>query len=156
MMVVLKDLVKEDCKIILLVIGGGPKKNNLQKLAFELKVNNIVNFLGSFPNNKIPRYLMGSHVFVSPLTGTSLREAALCGLPIIAYRMDWISNLLKNEETALLVEPGDYTEMAKQVLRLIDDKELCHKLSVNIKKLALQLWSLEGIENDLAKVFGGT
>lgn len=137
----------------LTLIGDGPERPALEKLVDQLDVRAFVNFTGQLQNEELPEYLLRSQVYVSPLTGMSLREAALCGLPVVAYDMDWIHGFLKHEETALLVAPGDYQEMGRQVLRLIGDDALSHRLSQNIKELAAHLWSPSGLHESLRQVF---
>lgn len=150
-------LVSEHAKgmppVTLTLVGDGPDRESLEKLTDELGVRPFVNFLGQVRNEDLPEHLLRSHVYVSPLTGMSLREAALCGLPMVAYDMDWIQNLLKHEETALLVASGDYNEMGRQVLRLAEDDELRQRLAQNIKEFAAQIWSLSRVNESMRRVF---
>jgi glycosyltransferase involved in cell wall biosynthesis len=146
-------LKKDKIPTTLTIIGDGPEKPVLEQLAVELGVRESINFLGYVSNGDLPKYLMQANVFVSPLTGCSLREAALCGLPIVAYNMDWLSNILKNEETFLSVPENDYPAMAKAVKRLSEDKALLNRLSNNIKTFAWNTWSPSGIRASLEQVF---
>jgi glycosyltransferase involved in cell wall biosynthesis len=140
--------------VILTLVGDGPERGFLEKLAQELGVLDSVIFAGALPNEELPKYLSEADVYLSPMTGTSLREAALCGLPIVAYDIDWVHGFLKHDENALLVPRGDYQEMARQVLRLAEDSELRLRLSNNIKELALSLWSPSALKSSLEEVFG--
>lgn len=140
-------------QLTLTLVGDGPERGRLEKLAEELGVRRQIDFAGQVDNEELPEYLMRSHAYVSPLTGMSLREAAVCGLPVVAYEMDWIEGLLEHEETALLVPPGDYAEMGRQVLRLRADESLRRKLSANIRGLARRLWSSESLRESLRAVF---
>jgi glycosyltransferase involved in cell wall biosynthesis len=142
-------------EIILTLIGEGPEQSFLEELASQLEVQGAVKFIGVIPNHQLPDYLCKAKAFVSPLTGTSLREAALCGLPIVAYNMDWVEGLFKHEETALLVSPGDYEGLARQVVRLSADEKLCKQLSANVKDLAWRLWTPRGIRESLQQAFKG-
>jgi glycosyltransferase involved in cell wall biosynthesis len=144
---------QKDMPVELTLIGDGPERSALENLVDELGVRPFVNFTGQVQNEELPEYLLRSHVYVSPLTGMSLREAAICGMPVVAYDMDWIHGLLKHEETALLVAPGDHQEMGRQVLRLMEDDALCRRLSRNIKELAERLWSSAGLHESLRQVF---
>lgn len=145
-----KDITKT---VELVLIGDGPERSALERLTDELGVRPFVSFTGQVQNEDLPDYLLRSHVYVSPLTGMSLREAAVCGMPVVAYDMDWIHGLLEHEETALLVAPGDHQEMGRQVLRLMEDDALCRRLSRNIKELAERMWSSAGLHESLRQVF---
>jgi glycosyltransferase involved in cell wall biosynthesis len=152
MMSVLKTASTDLFRLIL--IGDGPERESLEFMAKELKVFEQIDFVGYLKSEQLVPYLLfPTGIFVSPLTGQSLREAALCGLPIVAYNMDWISGLFEHDKTALLVPPHDYEAMARQVLRLVKDNELRKRLSKNGKELAWRLWSPQGVRESLQKAF---
>ena len=66
----------------------------------------------------------------------SVVEATAFGLPVVATEVGGIPYLLKHELTALLVKNEDVQEMVKAIRRLIDEPELCSKLSQNGRRLA--------------------
>lgn len=138
----------------LTLVGDGPERAALEAQAEKLGLGAVVRFAGAVPNAALPDALFSADIFVSPLTGTALREAALCGLPIVAYDMDWVSGLLRHEETALLVAPGDIGGLAREVLRLVQDEALRERLSRNMRQLAWRLWSPSAVEESLRQVFG--
>ncbi len=139
--------------VTLTLVGDGPDREVLEKLADELGVRQFINFAGQLKNEDLPALLLRSHIYVSPLTGMALREAAICGLPIVAYDMDWIEGLLQHEETALLVPLGDFAGMGRQVMRLSENEELRQRLSANIKELAQRMWSQKSVQNSLRSIF---
>jgi glycosyltransferase involved in cell wall biosynthesis len=140
--------------ITLKLIGEGEERASLQELAAEMGVAGVVEFAGSIPNKDLPYHYAKADIFVSPLTGTSLREAGLCALPVVAYNMDWVKGTFVDEETALLVRPYDYNHMAEQVVRLIRDEGLYEKLSSGIKFFADTNWSPESLRTSLEQTFG--
>jgi glycosyltransferase involved in cell wall biosynthesis len=139
--------------ITMQIIGDGSLKIEMQHRAMIAGLSARVNFRGVVANSDLPAILAGSQVFLSTLTGTSLREAALCKLPIVAYDCDWVSGLLVDEETALLVPRGDTEAMADAVQRLAVDRSLREKLASNIKTLADSLWSPASLKESLALAF---
>ncbi|WP_428248612.1 glycosyltransferase family 4 protein [Ferrovibrio sp.] len=134
------------------LIGDGPDRARLEALADELGVRGSVVFMGALNNALIPQQLVAADVFLSPLTGMSLREAACVGMPIIAYNRDWIVGMLRHEENALLVPSRDVSGMAEQILRMMDDPELRIRLSQGIRALADELWSESGLRESLAQL----
>ncbi|MCA9952389.1 MAG: glycosyltransferase family 4 protein [Anaerolineales bacterium] len=66
----------------------------------------------------------------------SVVEAAAFGLPIVATNVGGIPHLLKDSQTALLVEDGDVLDMANAVRRLLNDPDLSARLSYNGRRLA--------------------
>jgi glycosyltransferase involved in cell wall biosynthesis len=135
------------------LIGDGPEKTRLEGLASELDVKRMVNFVGSVSNEDLPDHLLAADVYVSPYTASALREAALCGLPIIAYDMGGGHAQLEHEKNALLVPCRDHKEMARQVVRLMRDRELRGRLSRNAKELAWRIWSPLALGESVRKAF---
>ena len=145
---------KTGLRVHLRIIGDGPERENLETLASETGVREWIDFLGFKPNKELINYYKSADVFVSPLTGTSLREAALCKLPVVAYNIDWQKDLLKDEENALMVEYRDPKELARQVIRILTDKSLKKRIADNFYKLALEYWGQEKVFKALQQAFG--
>ncbi|KAF0119212.1 MAG: group 1 glycosyl transferase [Rhodospirillaceae bacterium] len=139
-------------RFVLKLIGDGPDRHRLEAMAKDLGVQDIVEFAGYYPNERVAEELMAADCFLSPLTGTSLREAALLGVPIIVYERDWVVGLLTHGENALMVTSRDIDAMARGVMRLAEDEALRRRLSENIRTLAQQLWTFDKLNTSLAQI----
>ena len=129
------------------IIGTGPDKKFLETLIKKHSLENNVRLLGFISNGDLPKYFMKSDVFVSPLTGNSLREAAYCGLPIVAYNIDWIKGFLTHKINFYAIEKTSYELLAKGIIELYENKSLRAKLSTNISKFAMDNWSESSIDS---------
>lgn len=141
--------------IQLILIGDGSERKNLEGLAEELGVKEYVKFLGYLPNEHIADYYSQADIFVSPLTGNSLREAALFGLPIVAYEMDWVVEMFKHNENILFAKPGDPQDLAQQVMRLLLEADLGLRIGQRARELAWRAWGNVNIKEELACSFEG-
>jgi len=79
---------REISDIKCIIIGDGPEKEKLMKLAKELRVENNVKFVGFLENHDdVIAYMKSSKVFVLPSTregfGIVALEANACGLPVV-------------------------------------------------------------------------
>jgi glycosyltransferase involved in cell wall biosynthesis len=128
------------------IIGTGPDKKFLETLIKKHSLENNVRLLGFISNGDLPEYLMKSDIFVSPLTGHSLREAALCSLPIVAYNIDWIKGFLTHKLNFYSVEKTSYVLLAAGIIETYEDLELRKTLSANIYKFAIDNWSENAIK----------
>ena len=137
----------------MILIGDGAERRNLEKMAEELGVKEYILFLGYLPNEQIADYYHNSDVFVSPLTGNSLREAALFGLPIVAYEMDWVVEMFRHNENILFAKPGNPQDMAQQVIRLLKEPELAFRIGQKARELALKTLGDANIKEELARSF---
>lgn len=124
------------------IVGDGPCREELETLALSLGVQHCVEFSGAVSNESLVEEYAAADVFVSPLTGTSLREAALCAMPLVAYGIDWVPGVFTDGEDILLAEGGDYEGLAKRVELLYDDAALRRKLSGNVRELAWRLFAM--------------
>jgi len=109
-----------------LLIGDGPEKDTLEKLSRGLDIEDKVTFTGEVPFAS--RWMKGFDVFCFPSIDEGLpnaiMEAAAAGLPVVAWRLPFIEELLKNEEMALLEEPKDLDGMEKALRALIRSEDL--------------------------------
>ena len=102
---------------MLSVIGDGPERAPLEHLAESLDVAKHVTFLGSMKHSSVMSTLSASHVFLNhSVVGPNgdeegipnvLKEAYLCGLPVVASRHSGIGELVAHMSSGLLVDEGD-------------------------------------------------
>ncbi len=135
--------------IRLRLVGDGPERAVLEASAATLGVADRIEFVGAIPNERLPDWLLSSDVFVSPLTGSALREAAVCGLPIVAYDRDWVKGCLHHGVDALLVPSRDVAALGEAVLRLKQDVALRKALANSARALAARLWMPDGLGDSL-------
>ncbi|MDX6578144.1 MAG: hypothetical protein QOE96_4097, partial [Blastocatellia bacterium] len=76
----------------------------------------------------------GSEFFGSP---TKLFEYMAMGKGIIASRLGQIGEVLVDEETALLTEPGNARQLAEAILRLSRSRELRERLGAAARGAAI-------------------
>jgi glycosyltransferase involved in cell wall biosynthesis len=137
----------------LTIVGEGQEKGKLLQLAEELGITSMLRWVDSVSNDRLPDYYLSSDIYVSTATGTSLREAALCGLPIVAYDTDWVKGLLKDQENALLVPPRDVGYFATAIVKIVEDADLRSRISSNIRDLAWKMWDDKGLKEQLDYAF---
>lgn len=140
----------------LTIVGDGPERAEVERLADELGVRQSIEFAGHVDNENIPAHMLRADAYISTIGGMAFREAALYGLPIVTYDIDWVRGYLKHGEDALTVPAGDYEEMARQVLRLAGDDELRERVAKNMKELAWRAWTPLHLRESRRRVFEET
>lgn len=131
----------------LVVLGGLPYEQDLADLrafADEQGVADRIQFPGSVPPPQVNEYLSQADVAVMPLTDTIASRYFTCplkmlqymaaGLPIVATRLPAVEEVLKHEHNALLVEPGQPSELAIAIERLIADQRLASRLAEQARR----------------------
>jgi len=61
--------------------------------------------------------------------GSIVLDAFAAGVPVAATAGGGLPELVRNDQTGLLVSVGDATALADAVTRLLDDESLCNRLS---------------------------
>ncbi|OGZ31771.1 MAG: hypothetical protein A3H02_01765 [Candidatus Niyogibacteria bacterium RIFCSPLOWO2_12_FULL_41_13] len=120
----------------LVIIGDGPERKNLELQAASHKLKAKIRFEG-YQKNLVPYYL-SAHAFL--LTswyegfGMSLIEAIYFGLPIAMSDVGIAGEIIKNNESALMVQPGDLGGFVNALDRILNEEELRKKIVDNARK----------------------
>lgn len=121
--------VRERPSFRLKIAGDGPCRAALESLRDELGLEGVVTFLG--PVDDVPALLAEAGMFVLPsLTegiSLTLLEAMACGLPVVATRVGGNPEVVVDSETGLLVPAGQPEILARAILHLDRDPELCRR-----------------------------
>jgi glycosyltransferase involved in cell wall biosynthesis len=98
-----------------------------------------VKFIGRVPPSHVPIWLKAFDVAVIPLpdlphyrwaaSPLKLFEYMAAGVPIVASRLPSLEEVLVDRRNALLARPGDPVDLATQILNVLEDGQLAHRLS---------------------------
>ena len=83
--------------------------------------------------------LAQASVIAAPLAGLALVEGALSGTPIVAYDYEWHSELIRTDETGILVPHRDTDAMAAAICALLDDSERGEDLGERARARVLEI-----------------
>lgn len=103
------------------LVGDGPLRSELEALAKQLNITDRVTFFGF--RSDAPRFLAGFDYFCLSSKeeglGTSLIDAMLLKIPVIATRAGGIPELIEDGQTGLLAEPQNPTHLAETILKAL-------------------------------------
>ena len=107
----------------LLLFGSGPEEENLRRLTKELLLEKGVQFYINAPTKEVMGRLKCSAALVLPSTregfGITLAEAGVLGIPVIAYDIPAVREVVLNNKTGILVPVRDVEELANAVLFML-------------------------------------
>jgi glycosyltransferase involved in cell wall biosynthesis len=150
------EFLKEQNNFEIIIVGDGKEAVNLKKITAELEVEDVVKFAGKLSEKVLLEQYMRCDIFVLPSLWEglplTLLEAAAAGLPIIATEVGGIPSVFIHRENALLVKAQKSRELAEEMQKLMDDKELQKTLSTNARKLA-EKYSWESSAKRLEKIY---
>ncbi len=111
----------------LLVIGGGSEEERIRRAAEKEGVARRVHWLGIRRN--IPELLSLADVVAlssSPVVETfplCILEAMAASLPVVATRVGSLQEMVVDQETGILVDPGDADAFARALERVLEQPE---------------------------------
>ncbi|HEX6468079.1 MAG TPA: glycosyltransferase family 4 protein [Streptosporangiaceae bacterium] len=116
----------------LLLVGGGPYRATLEKLAAETGVAGAVRFTGSVPWDRLPAHYDAGDVFAMPCRtrrrgldveglGIVYLEASATGLPVVAGDSGGAPDAVVPGETGLVVPGRSVAAVADALLALLRD-----------------------------------
>ena len=127
----------ENAKIKLIVMGDGPERGYLEKLAVDLNVLERVRFLGYITDEEKYVHLNNSDLFVLSSMhegfGIVFMEAMHMGLPIVCSNHGGQVDFLTDSENALLIGIEDVDGCRDSIVKFYEDRELYKKCSANNK-----------------------
>jgi phosphatidylinositol alpha-1,6-mannosyltransferase len=121
------------------VIGDGPLRLELERLASSHGVADSVRFLGAVSDEQRNLWLRRADLLAMPsrLPGAGLAgegfgivymEAAAYGKPVVAGNVGGAVDAVRDGETGLLVDPTDPVAVGGAIARLLLDEELARRL----------------------------
>lgn len=122
----------------LLLVGDGPERQQVERLAREKGVSSDVRFLGK--QDAIEELLAISDLFLLPSASESFGLAALeamsCHVPVISSDTGGIPEVNIDGKTGFVIPVGNVDAMAEKAISLLSDTNLHKKFSENAYKKA--------------------
>jgi L-malate glycosyltransferase len=110
----------------LLLVGDGPERINMEKIARDMNIDDDVRFLGKL--DAVEEVLSISDVFLMPSEtesfGLAALEAMACEVPVISSNAGGIPELNVNGYSGFISEVGDIADMVKNTLHILQDDNL--------------------------------
>jgi glycosyltransferase involved in cell wall biosynthesis len=145
-----------------LIVGGGPKEQEIRGLVAKLGLEREVVMTGM--RSDVERILPLCDVCVlASDKNEGVPQAVLQQMaaqrPVVAADAGDVGQVVINEVTGLLVEPGRAQALARGVERLLDDPDLAARLGRQGREMVLERYSLEAMllatEDIYARVLAG-
>ena len=118
---IIKNVTEKNPQTKFLIAGSGP---DAQWLKNELRENENVQFLGAWPNNKVPTLMVISTAYVMPSEEEGfprvLVEAQASGLPYSAFDIGGTKEISPSEEYPYIKNVGDISGLVSSLNEIIN------------------------------------
>ena len=127
----------------------------------KLKSANLINFfdhVGSLDLDKKKDFLGRIDVFSLPTTheepkGLSVLEAQACGVPVVQPDHGIFPEMLAETEGGILYDPMDSKSLAKEIVRLLKDKDYANQLGKMGRKKTFELFSAKRMAEETLQIY---
>lgn len=144
-------ILREFPDAVLLVVGGGPYRGDLERLAERTGVAPAVRFTGPVPWEDLPAHVGAGDVFAMPCRtrrggldveglGIVYLEASATGLPVVAGDSGGAPDAVLDGETGWVVRGGSPEQAAERVLTLLRDPELRATMGARGRRWVEESW----------------
>ncbi len=128
-----------------IIVGDGPERAKLERVAIEAGVASSTHFIGS--RSDIPQVLSAFDVFAltshNEANPVSILEAMACEIPVVSTRVGSVAESVADGSTGFLVAPGDAGALANHWLKLFSDRTLARSFGSAGRAAVEANWSLD-------------
>ncbi|WDZ84417.1 glycosyltransferase family 4 protein [Micromonospora cathayae] len=150
----------------LLVVGGGPYRGTLEKLARQTGVARDVVFTGTVPAAELPAHYAAGDVYAMPCRtrnrgldveglGIVYLEASATGLPVVAGDSGGAPDAVREGETGHVVSGRDLAQLADRVGTLLAEPALARRLGAAGRAWVEREWRWETQAQRMAALLDG-
>lgn len=130
----------------LAVIGEGPLRRGLERLAAELGLGERVSFLGAQPPGKVAEWMRRAAVLAAPSLAAKdgdaeglpnvVVEAAASGLPVVGSDHEGITEAVADGKSGFIVPEGEAGPLARRLAELLGSASLRQEMGLTGRALA--------------------
>jgi len=135
------------------IVGDGRQRKNIEKLIARYKLEKYVQLVGWKTQKELAEILDTAHICVIPCTtsknGTQdapinvLKEAMLCGLPVVSTYHGGIIEIVEPGVSGYLVPERDVHSLSRAIIHLIEDPEKWAIMGAAGRKRVRDLFDME-------------
>lgn len=145
------------------IVGDGPRRRHLEDLAQKLQVD--ATFLGRLSSDQVPEVVAQNKIFCGPSLpsrrgtregfGMVYVEAALQGVPSVAYASGGVKEAVEDGVSGLLAPEGNVDALTDALATLLNNETYRLSLGMAARENALKLFNLEVNVAKLVSVYDG-
>jgi 1,2-diacylglycerol 3-alpha-glucosyltransferase len=135
-------MLKKSPELKLMIIGDGPEKEKLKKLADRIGALDNIIFTGFLHREKLVEALQANDLYLTASKSEnmplSVLEAMATGLPIVTVKEKGLGEIVKENINGFFAQTDDPQDIAEKSLKLLSDNNLLKEFSENSRNLALE------------------
>lgn len=141
------EVVRQAPSAMLLVVGDGPDRDDLQRQAEKLGITDSVRWLGQQSADEVFRLYSIMDVVAVPSIfegfGLVAAEAMAAGRPVVGSAVDGLAEVIVDHETGRLVPPQDAGALADALISLLESPETAAEMGLKGRQRVEEHFSLK-------------
>ncbi|WP_133470526.1 glycosyltransferase [Paraglaciecola marina] len=152
---IFEQLHKKHPKTKLVLLGDGDARPELENYSKTLSSHSKIEFLGFRDDRLLLLKSFDLFVMTSTLEGIPrcLMEATAAGIPVAAYNIPGIDQLIEHQKTGLLAPLGEKQTLQNYWEELLFNQEYAGELSANAKKYVYEHYSANRMAKEYTELF---
>lgn len=153
-------------QVLLRIIGRGRsrQRKHISKQIRKLGLEEFVSLEAAVPHHSVPQMISEAHLCLAPLSlndrnitqgccPIKIIEYMACARPIVAANLPVVRELLREDQDGFLFTPGDPNDLARQVIKLLENLDLAEQISRSAAARARQQFTWHLAQKRLLKVY---
>lgn len=145
-------VLEKQTDVHLVIIGDGEARSKLEEMRARSKFRSRIHFTGYQARNYIRSAAEYSDVVIVPYAGSSLVEAALLEKPVVAFDIEWHSELIRDGETGWLVDYRSPDHIATAVNLALSDPDMAGVRAKRLRECTERMFEVSKILNEEARI----
>ena len=138
-------------------LGGNGETDKLCKIITEKNLNKYVNYLGWLTGDKKSEIFKQNNVYLLPSKNeglpVSILEAMSYGLPIISTKVGGIPEMIEENKSGFIIEPGDLNALEEKMMYFIENKDKINQMGNISKTIVDNKFSNEIVQKQLTELY---
>jgi sugar transferase (PEP-CTERM/EpsH1 system associated) len=139
----------------LLLVGDGPLRGDLEKLAEAQGLKDVVHFAG-YQSPTTP-FVQAMSIFALTSRSEGMPQAAIeasvCGLPVVASKVGGLPELIEDGKTGILFPVGDESALAEALCGLLADPQKARAMGDAARQRAVSKFDIARMADDYERHF---
>jgi|WetSurMetagenome_2_1015567.scaffolds.fasta_scaffold00094_39 glycosyltransferase involved in cell wall biosynthesis len=151
-------VLKEYPEVVLLIVGDGPYRAELEALAEKLGIRDNIAFAGGIDHDKLPAWINAMDLLAQPSIGDesfgiTVVEAMSCGKPVVATASGGMPEIVSDGETGFIVPKRDEKLLAERIVTLLKNKDLASSMGTKGRERVIAEFTWEKVAQRLIRVY---
>lgn len=141
----------------LVIIGGGPERGTLMRLANKEGVGDRVSFPGYVDLATLVEHYRQADIFAMTSTyegqGRTIMEAMACEKPVVAPRVGGVRDVIEDGRTGYMYSPGDQEALTDSLKDLLYDSEKREAMGQKARERILERFDIVEIASRMSEIY---